>query len=92
MTERELDPIMVAKVMRKALRELYRENGVPFHPDEDFDPAKYYSFAPADVAVIHNHKRGVGAGLWFRLRDGRVFDKTGAHSEPSPALYDTWRD
>jgi hypothetical protein len=92
MTGRALDATIVAAAMRKALREVCRENGVCFNPDTDFDPSDYYGFAPADVAMIHNHKRGAGAGLWFRLRNGRVFDKTGEAAERDPALYDTWTD
>ena len=78
--------------MRKALRELCRKNGVVFDPGPDFDPCDYHKFAPEDVAAIHNHKRGAGAGMWFRLRDGRVFDRTGGADERDPALYDTWKD
>lgn len=78
--------------MRKALREVCRENRVIFDPGTDFDPSRYYGFSPVDVIAIHNHRRGVGAGLWFRLRDGRVFDKTGSADARDTSLYDTWRD
>ena len=83
---------LIAATMRKALREVCRDNGVCFVPGSDFNPSDYYKFTPTDVAAIHNHKRGTGAGLWFRLRDGRVFDRTGAADERDPLLYDTWLD
>ena len=79
---------MAAAVMRRALRDVCRANGVDFVPGADFDPSAYYDFAPADVAAIYTRKRDAGNGLWFRLHDGRVFDKTGEPAESDPALYD----
>lgn len=52
------------------------------------DPLRFYGFGPDDVQAIHLHKRGIGDGIWFRLKDGRVFDKTAELSEADPALYD----
>lgn len=47
---------------------------------------------PLDVTpahlTTHRHKVGTGAGLWFRLPDGRVFDQWGSPSLGDPALYD----
>lgn len=83
-----LAPQIAAAAMRRALRDLCRDNGVDFEPGEDADPSAYFPFSPADVAAIHTCKRGTGNGLWFRLRDGRVFDKVGLPAENDPALYD----
>lgn len=48
-------------------------------------PESFYGFDAAEVKATHHHKQGKGAGLWFRLRDGRVFDKYG-HSDTGDAL------
>ena len=44
------------------------------------DLSAFYGFAPEDVAETHLYKVGTGAGLWFRLNDGRVFDALGRRS------------
>jgi hypothetical protein len=79
---------MAAATMRRALRDLCRENGVEFDPGDGSDLSAYFPFAPADVAAIHTSKHGAGNGLWFRLHDGRVFDKGGLPADDDPALYD----
>lgn len=52
-------------------------------------PEDFYGFEAADVKATHHHKQGKGVGLWFRLRDGRVFDKFGHSDEADPAFYDS---
>ena len=47
-----------------------------------------FGFLPQDVEGIHTHKEGEGEGLWFRLKDGRVFSKYGQPSSADHALYD----
>jgi len=47
-----------------------------------------FGFLPQDVEGIHTHKAGEGEGLWFRLRDGRVFSKYGKPAAADHALYD----
>ena len=79
---------MAAAAMRRALRDLCRENGIEFDPGAGSDLSAYFPFSPADVTAIHTSKRGKGNGLWFRLHDGRVFDKGGLRAEDDPALYD----
>ena len=83
-----LAPQMAAAAMRRALYDLCRENGIEFDPGAGSDLSAYFPFSPADVTAIHTSKRGTGAGLWFRLHDGRVFDKGGLRAEDDPALYD----
>jgi hypothetical protein len=46
-----------------------------------------FCFQPNEVAGIYTHKNGAGMGLWFRLKDGRVFDSSGKTAEDDPALY-----
>jgi hypothetical protein len=41
------------------------------------------------VEGIHTRKTDEGTGVWFRLKDGRVFTKHGQPAPYDPALYDT---
>ena len=54
----------------------------------EIDPIVFFGFRPEDVMGIHTHKTGVGEGVWFRLNDGRVFNRYGGIDDPNPALYD----
>jgi len=49
---------------------------------------QFFGFLPQDVEGIHTHKDGEGDGVWFRLKDGRVFDKQGRPWSANHALYD----
>jgi hypothetical protein len=48
----------------------------------------FYGFAGCDVVQVHFHKQGVGAGLFFRLRDGRVIDVGAEEHNPNYLWYD----
>lgn len=49
---------------------------------------EYFGFSYHEVALVHSHKQGVGAGLFFRLRDNRVIDVLGQSHDPNPLWYD----
>jgi hypothetical protein len=51
-------------------------------------PEDFYGFKITDIECVHQRLAGVGAGIWFRLRDGRVFDMFARESTPTRALYD----
>lgn len=51
--------------------------------------AQFYGFRCTDVKDVHFHKHGCGEGLWFRLKDGRVFAWFGLPSDPDPCFYGT---
>lgn len=51
-------------------------------------PKEFYGFRAEDVECLHFWKRRHGAGLWFRLKDGRVVDSLRQPSERWRALYD----
>ena len=46
-----------------------------------------FGFMPQDVEGIHTYKVDEGSGVWFRLKDGRVFNQHGAPAAPDHALY-----
>jgi hypothetical protein len=50
-------------------------------------PDELYSFRPEDVAEMHLNKQGSGRGLWYRLKDGRVFDAAGQPSQAERYWY-----
>lgn len=52
-------------------------------------PQEFYGFRAEDVSEIYLRKHGIGRGLWFRLKDGRVIDALGKPSERDRAWYVT---
>ena len=48
----------------------------------------YFGFHHSDVTKVHFHKRGIGSGIWFRLRCGRVIDEVGKAACRDLELYD----
>jgi hypothetical protein len=57
--------------------------------DGNLSPEQVYSFNVSGIIGVHTHKIGYGGGIWFRLKDGRVFNKYGKEDNPNPSLYDT---
>ena len=55
-------------------------------------PEDFFGFHHTQVETVHFHKQGVGSGIWFRLRCGRVIDEMSAATCRDPGLYDlgTW--
>lgn len=45
-------------------------------------PRPRFCFTAGDVAAIYRHKKDEGPGVWFRLKDGRIYNR---HGEPEPA-------
>ena len=52
------------------------------------NPEEYFGFHPEDIEVIHFHFQGVGEGTWFRLNDGRVFNRFAELCDSDPSFYD----
>jgi hypothetical protein len=48
-----------------------------------------FPFKPTDVAALHTCFHKHGDGVYFRLKDGRVFNAFGIELDPNPACYDT---
>jgi hypothetical protein len=53
---------------------------------------EFYGFRPTEIETIHFSKRGTGQGVWFRLRDGRVFDVFAWPDETDPSFYEVTMD
>ena len=49
-------------------------------------PRPQFSFSPQDVIAIHTQKHGE-AGIWFRLKNGRIFRDSGEPDIIDPAAY-----
>jgi hypothetical protein len=50
-------------------------------------PEELYGFRAFDVSEIHFYKAGAGRGVWYRLKDGRVFDSLGRPSRRDRISY-----
>ena len=50
-------------------------------------PEELYGFSASDVSEIHRYKAGTGPGVWYRLKDGRVFDSLGRPSRRDRVSY-----
>src|SRR5579862_684628 len=50
-------------------------------------PEALYGFSALDVSELHFYKAGFGRGLWYRLKDGRVFDSLGRPSRRDRISY-----
>lgn len=79
----------IATLMNRAVIELAEEGLIKVDKNADINTAKTFGFSANDVEGIHTHKIGVGDGVWYRLKDGRVFNNYGEPSEEDPSLYDT---
>lgn len=80
------DVIEIAKIMNRCVMELYKEGEIA---GTTINTMEFYGFSPDDVETIHFHKKGAGDGVWFRLKNGLVFDKAAEPCDPEPSLYDT---
>ena len=49
---------------------------------------EFYGFEAVEVDRVHFSKQGCGAGVFFRLRDGRVIDTEAREHDPDPIWYD----
>lgn len=49
---------------------------------------EFFGFHHGQVEAVHFHKHSVGAGIWFRLRCGRVVDEIGTPTCRDRDLYD----
>lgn len=49
---------------------------------------EFYGFRAADIADVHCRLVGICEVLFFRIRDGRVFDCMAREHDPDPMLYD----
>ena len=75
------DLVTIVHIMNRTIASLVDSSVVTSRTDTD--PAAFFGFRPEDVACIHFRKTGVGEGVWFRLRDGRVFNRYGGVDDPA---------
>ena len=80
------DPAHVLRVMRQTVAMLQEARAIT--ATDEIDPVAFFGFRPEQVACIHSRKVGAGGGVWFRLKDGRVFNRYGGIDDPNPSLYD----
>jgi hypothetical protein len=51
-------------------------------------PEEFYGFTADDVLTLHFEQLGGPGGIFFRLKDGRVFTWDAQLTDPDPLLYD----
>ena len=51
-------------------------------------PEEFFGFRASDIECVHHRLAGIGAGTWFRLHDGRVFDWCARPSTTTRSIYD----
>jgi hypothetical protein len=51
-------------------------------------PRPWFPFEASEVEAIYTHQHDTGAGLWFALVDGRVFNCHGDQDRSDPRLYE----
>jgi hypothetical protein len=78
-----LDPKVYGDVMDKHFRVAQGLGLTNARSTEEF-----FGFHYNQVAGFHYHKQGWGTGLFFRLRDGRVFDVMARPHDPDLSWYD----
>ena len=75
--------VVFNELMRKHHRQSVLLGGTTAATPEDF-----FGFHHREVKTVHLHKQGTGAGVWFRLRCGRVVDEVARAACRNPDLYD----
>jgi hypothetical protein len=80
------DRIQIANMIQECLSEAF-ENGLitaddPSHLTMDM----LYRFSLTDVLSIYTHKITKEEGVWFQLRDGSIWNKSGQLEENSSCL------
>lgn len=79
----------IARMMERALADRIDDGDIDPEESAAMNAERFFGFSAADVAGIHTHKTGFGDGVWYRLKDGRVFNNYAEPSEPNPVFYDT---
>lgn len=86
------DPETLARIVKDrilCLVEYGNFDGITPDPDSGYTCESVFGFTLAEIEGVHTYKTGVGGGMWFRLKDGRVIAGPGEEDDPDPALYDT---
>lgn len=86
------DPDRLAKIINNQILALHEDGelaDITPDPDLGYTCEIVFGFTPDQIEGVHTHKIGVGDGVWFRLKDGRVITGSGEEDDSDPALYDT---
>jgi hypothetical protein len=78
----------ISRLMYRAIEQMQKEQVLPSSREMTFALNDVFPFHPEDVEGVHTHKIDEGKGVWFRLKDGRVFTRRGELAPDDPALYD----
>lgn len=74
----KFNPVVIRAAMHTQFQELRRAKGTDVHTAEE-----HYPFRAEDVEDMYFNRGGMGKGVWFRLKDGRIFDVRGEIAVPA---------
>lgn len=74
----KFNPVVIRAAMHTQFQELRRAKGTDASTAEE-----HYPFRAEDVEDMYFNRGGVGKGVWFRLKDGRIFDVMGEVASPA---------
>ena len=79
-THMKFNPVVVRAVMHTQFQELRHAGGARAMTPED-----HYPFQAEDVQELYFNRGNIGKGVWFQLKDGRIFDVQGEVAAPATA-------
>jgi hypothetical protein len=86
------DLASIEALMKRVISKTKGDGALTTKEGEPVNIKQFFGFAPQDVEGIHTHKTDEGDGVWFRLKDGRVFNRFGKPAAADTALYDTVKE
>lgn len=76
----KFNPVVIRAVMHTQFHELRAAGEAIAVKPED-----HYAFTAEEVEDLYFNRGGFGKGVWFRLKDGRIFDVRGEVAAPATA-------
>ncbi len=82
--ERALTPAHLLDIVQQTMDACYRKRSAktPARSAEEF-----YGFKAEDVTTVYQRRHGYGRGVWYRLKDNRVFDAAAKPAPEEPEWY-----
>ncbi|TAL29526.1 MAG: hypothetical protein EPN97_13275 [Alphaproteobacteria bacterium] len=74
----KFNPVVIRAAMHTQFLELRRAKGTDAQTAEE-----HYPFRAEDVEDMYFNRGSMGKGVWFRLKDGRIFDVRGEIAAPA---------
>jgi hypothetical protein len=69
----------IARVLQNVLRDRYQDGDIEPDANGYLLPSMLYPWHESQLMGVHMHRKGFGDGVYFRLKDGSVWN---AYGEP----------